>query len=898
MKVTIREGYEYRPIKEDIGDRRIKESLLYESYCRALGIVEKYEDTLNFDTRKRQTKTEDERLKEKSAVKNILVLSSQRGQGKSSALYSLCEYLGDNDRNPVDKFTNPTKRYEINRKYYRLPEVIDPSSMRKDESIIKVVLSRLFNDFKRRVEDSREKIEPRCCREITDLFQSCYRCVDILDGNTRWNNIYDQESLEALSELGDSGNLKKTLKKLIDCFLDMVWRDDRTSKTLLIPIDDTDLAVGKAFDICEDIRNYLSTDNILVVMAADMDQLENAIEQKYIDQYDLMIRNIYNPKEKQVYLYKCREMATRYVEKIFPRGYRVELKKVEDAFKSEDELQLIYEDFDEKEKELFDRDFNYADQLGKALYERTGMIFIKNKDQECFFFPSTLRELNHFTRMLDEMEVIDEDRLFIYDEKNGLAEESIVEVDKIILNISVIKQYFICNWVPIHTSELIQKKIEDLATLPISKFKDSLISAIDDATKDQRSAATIPTERPLSEIIAYNSKILRKSVDYKGFADAIEILYTIILNEHFYMYLKRGTTSELTGVLGDSFKVAKYNSERFNYFSFDIDKELFEKRFITDGKVSQDIIQWMMCYCNFSDSKFENLSKRYGRSQYKDLTKKYIEARGAIDYSRIEKISVDYFGYFTKMLLYPELQSIAYTADSRGKASNIKNSVVVDVPVVEKKYNRSGIAVIRNMILNYDVHRMVCHVISDVLARNYSYEKTDFGELAYNTMANEISAGINKNVSYLVNNTGEILRISLTENIYGKDFILLNRKRREHLIKALKKNLIVSVSVYISRLEAAEDIATIKQLSTVKFLPDSYTENEPVLYSSADKAIDELTMIVVAVAEIRRCVKEMFDKIGSRSDKAVQSALKDKKKLVNQLTEIKEHLSDDKTDIG
>ena len=45
-------------------------------------------------------------------------------------------------------------------------------------------------------------------------------------------------------------------------------------------IDDMDLATQKIYRICEDIRNYLSVPNIIVLFASDYDQLVYAIYQK------------------------------------------------------------------------------------------------------------------------------------------------------------------------------------------------------------------------------------------------------------------------------------------------------------------------------------------------------------------------------------------------------------------------------------------------------------------------------------------------------------------------------------------------------------------------------------------------------------------------------------------
>ena len=141
MQIVIKEGYEYRPFADSIGQDEFEKSFFYESYCRALEIIEKYEQTLMFDRKEQEWVCGSKQKEERSKIKNVLIISSNRGQGKTTALYSVCKYLCDSNRSKVRRLSDRLEFYDISRSYHRIPDVIDPSSMNEGESVIRTILS-------------------------------------------------------------------------------------------------------------------------------------------------------------------------------------------------------------------------------------------------------------------------------------------------------------------------------------------------------------------------------------------------------------------------------------------------------------------------------------------------------------------------------------------------------------------------------------------------------------------------------------------------------------------------------------------------------------------------------------------------------------------------------------
>ncbi len=87
----------------------------------------------------------------------------------------------------------------------------------------------------------------------------------------------------------------------------------------MVRIDDTDLCMCDAFSICEDIREYLSLSNVVILMALDIRQLKYSIFQRYLMKYEGILKFDNDYYYKKSVLEKCDYMASRYIEKNVPK---------------------------------------------------------------------------------------------------------------------------------------------------------------------------------------------------------------------------------------------------------------------------------------------------------------------------------------------------------------------------------------------------------------------------------------------------------------------------------------------------------------------------------------------------------------------------------------------------
>ena len=161
---------------------------------------------------------------------NIITFCAPRGQGKTTAMKSFARFLAT-DHSNAD---------------FVVLDSIDPSALNGGESIVRVVLSRLFYKLEEKSKTRHDFPEKR---RILELFQKCYSAIDYINGNV--HGARDEDDLEELASLGSSSRLKKNLKELIDLLLGVYLEGEGkngSSNFLVIPIDDVDICSADISD--------------------------------------------------------------------------------------------------------------------------------------------------------------------------------------------------------------------------------------------------------------------------------------------------------------------------------------------------------------------------------------------------------------------------------------------------------------------------------------------------------------------------------------------------------------------------------------------------------------------------------------------------------------------------
>lgn len=371
---------------------------------------------------------------------NIITFSAERGQGKTSTMQSFAEEL-----------RTETLKEDASKKYEVL-DSIDPSSLETDESLVRVFISRLFFSINSKVEEDevfKDQASLQKKQKLLDLFQKCFNNVDYIHSNGKKDCC--QGELDYLAQLGDSSQLKENLYQLVKIYLEIIFSKEYDKNTfLIIQIDDVDLSTVGVFQMCEEVRRYLSIPNVVILMAADFEQIYYAVYQNYLIQHKELVN------QHSFMVEECRQMAAKYLEKIFPAGHSVNLPQIEDFITSDNNnnifLNYVTDSAEEEDTTLsIDigklnkvEDFkNIHQQLSRELYVKTGIIILQDDNIPHPFLPLTLREITHFTKLLYDMEDIDWDVIYT----KHVTEAVEAEREKLKKNLDTLMNYFMYTWI-------------------------------------------------------------------------------------------------------------------------------------------------------------------------------------------------------------------------------------------------------------------------------------------------------------------------------------------------------------------------------------------------------------------------------------------------------------------
>ena len=431
--ITIYTGEEY---KLHIADERSNydEDVFYETYKKAFKEVIKITS---------DSKSNNSNILEMS--NNIIAFCGERGQGKSSAMISFSRILENVHNDNIEKYFGEYTDKLKDKAFFSIRR-IDPTELENQQSILNVIISRIFFVFKdaisnNKIDDFYEK------NEILKLFQKCFKSVNLIKEKTQRNSeAWFGDDLELLSSLGDNAEIKNNLSTLIDKFLHFVIKKDY----LIIQIDDSDLNVKNAYSIAEDIRKYLMIPNVIILMATKPEQFNTAVEQEYVNSFQLLA------DADQIPYQEFYHMATKYISKLIPGTRKINLPDL--SLYSDTEEFDYHLKYIEKAKNIYDNNKTIIDDdlqngLLDFIYRKTGLIFIAPSNYTHNIVPNTMRELVNLLSVLNNLNDLEEFDSF----------EEMKDIDLIqrINNLQVFEKYFLDSWIEENVDSSYHKCIKD-----------------------------------------------------------------------------------------------------------------------------------------------------------------------------------------------------------------------------------------------------------------------------------------------------------------------------------------------------------------------------------------------------------------------------------------------------
>ena len=470
---------------------------------------------------------------------NIIAFSGCRGQGKTSAMISFSDALDSNFENE-DK-ENMREDDVLRKCNFTVLPPIDPTILEQDQSILAVILSRMY----RQAEDFWEYA---CGRnggsssyvrseaeknELLKRFQQCLTGINAI----KIRKGKEIRSLSEIHEISDSAVLKDNFNELTRQLLHFIGKGREDGRTfLVVQLDDTDFQIQKGYEILEDIRKYLTIPNLVILMATDMDMLRSTLTQHYAAEFSQGL------KLGIVDVDKMQKIESKYLDKLIPPTYAAYLPPLDDMIRYYGDtllLRYVKQRKEDGENILLpsgakDGDYSFQSLIFNYVYRKTRIIFVEPKSYMHELIPTTLRGLAQFLGMLFSMEDVPDipERM-----TSGLGQAApsalaaLVNNQISILdeNLHLFENYFLKDWV--HTKLSVEKStaFERLANAtPEQQYQVAIAQLTEIYEKDKETSVSQvpPSYAKMVEYIEQLEETHRQTEDFYFFF-AIHTYFTI-----------------------------------------------------------------------------------------------------------------------------------------------------------------------------------------------------------------------------------------------------------------------------------------------------------------------------------------------------------------------------------
>lgn len=334
-------------------------------------------------------------------VSNIVAFCGDRGEGKSSCMQTMRQILVDKELFKVeDNTSNEHERQYIaySRELKQYPiyalKVIDPSFFDETHNILDLVISRLYQEaFYGEDVENETKAKYKERYQLIRCFDRVKESMSLLEKNRK--EIFD--NIESLGRLAESMKLRENVSVLFEEFIKYKNKQEGSENysKILICIDDLDLNVNGGYTMLEQIRKYLSNPNCVILMALKIEQMTKVVQ-------NALYANSGN-NEEIITHEMCRDMAEKYITKLFPNEHRVQMPKVEDIVDYRLELHYDYE-LSKSNSTKPEPWTSIKEAVVSLIFLKTRYLFYNREADVNLVIPRNLRSLRQLVAMLLQMD--------------------------------------------------------------------------------------------------------------------------------------------------------------------------------------------------------------------------------------------------------------------------------------------------------------------------------------------------------------------------------------------------------------------------------------------------------------------------------------------------------------
>ncbi|SMY34929.1 antiviral RADAR system adenosine triphosphatase RdrA [Photobacterium andalusiense] len=241
---------------------------------------------------------------------NAILVSGQRGTGKTVFLRN-CEKLWRLDCKNND---------DLNSEELIFLSVIDPTMLVNNDNFSNVIIAQIYYVVEQKIRNSSEinGVGSVTEKAKANFYNSLKKLADALGKKDDFNG---HSGIDKILQYNSGIQIESYFHLFIESAINLLG-----CQALVLPIDDVDMALGRAFEVVDDVRRLLGCPYIIPIVSGDM-RLYEQMTNVHFD------KNAYDNESKNEDLISegiliSKELTTSYLTKVFPNQMRIGLRPI------------------------------------------------------------------------------------------------------------------------------------------------------------------------------------------------------------------------------------------------------------------------------------------------------------------------------------------------------------------------------------------------------------------------------------------------------------------------------------------------------------------------------------------------------------------------------------------
>lgn len=373
---------------------------------------------------------------------NIIAFSGQRGGGKTSTMLSFSKIMQRIGKEGQERQWNGDQELqsawkELRNVSFIVLSPLEPSVLEGQQSILSVVLSRLYAYGERLMQEANQRGGDEewleyVQRNLTRDFQNCLSGIR----GVKYQRDAAPQDLRDLQDINDGARLRQYFSDLVEDLLQLATHQGQRERELywsqvdretcyrntedkgaylVLQLDDADSQIDHSYQVLEDVRKYLVVPKMVILMSADVSIFRQLVLEKYAEEFPALGKV---EEERRPLWADLRRMGSKYLDKLIPSIQLVTLPLLDQLVVQQgDNLELRYlkskpvgKNKSTETEYVFPWSQNAGlglqDFLLTAIYQKTGIIFVSHTAYANNIIPTTMRGTMHLLYLLSTMENI------------------------------------------------------------------------------------------------------------------------------------------------------------------------------------------------------------------------------------------------------------------------------------------------------------------------------------------------------------------------------------------------------------------------------------------------------------------------------------------------------------